>query len=54
MLSLTLVSVPLRGIGSEKLKYRKMDLVQEGFDPVSVPLRGIGSEKLYFVPCFLL
>jgi len=41
-----LVSVPLRGIGSEKL--RKAEEEAEAAKAVSVPLRGIGSEKRKF------
>jgi len=42
--SLDEVSVPLRGIGSEKLSYWKRQRTLN-LRPVSVPLRGIGSEK---------
>jgi len=38
------VSVPLRGIGSEKLSLERRDRVVNS-RIVSVPLRGIGSEK---------
>jgi len=38
------VSVPLRGIGSEK-QFEFLGLDQDGNKVVSVPLRGIGSEK---------
>ncbi len=39
------VSVPFRGLGSEKLVCRRVH-PQKGTDRVSVPFRGLGSEKL--------
>jgi len=44
-LSPSRVSVPLRGIGSEKLGFWNK-LPAANYPSVSVPLRGIGSEKL--------
>jgi len=39
------VSVPLRGIGSEKPQWKEQILERWKKLEVSVPLRGIGSEK---------
>jgi len=43
------VSVPLRGIGSEKRLRYKQQLSLFFLKIVSVPLRGIGSEKRHIV-----
>jgi len=45
---MNLVSVPLRGIGSEKPQGKTLREISTIVNLVSVPLRGIGSEKRYY------